>query len=682
MKQKILLGMLACSLLIFSASCKQNNTLQQKYGADASYFMGLRNLQLGDEDAAAREFKRSAKKSTGLIARKSREMLTTLGPIDNRIKECFELYKFYNDEDSLLMLCKELYANREYAQVIKATEEIDLTECSNELAYYRCSSLHIKNDTSFQQNYYKWCTTRPFAKEQYQLFCEVEKSPAIVTLRSLAYIRNYGAAYERLQPFLENDKYITPILLSDFGKIMFYGSAQYKENAETFLSLENKQLPEESLYFIHFYAGRLYEKALNQSESNIQKALDLLVRAMKEASTDEKYDNALWYFLNTSLKLSTAKSIEYVETYKDSWHDPSYFDDFFDTLSVKLIAEHGWKEYYKVAKILRNAASKEATAKFNYVAARLIQEGFITLSALSPEEACTDMLNVAMDSGTSIYYRMLAADRLSVPQEKVLESMHILCKDESFTVDEQAEQLLLGYAEFGFPEKIYEEWTACAEKISMECAEKIAMFLKNCGSTTPAYYAQSLRIASKKFNKSEIPFSDQLIRLSFPQDFMLNVSKYCKEYGIDEPLMYALIRTESYFDSVAKSSAAAVGLTQLMELTAGDIAKKLKKTSYDLTDIDTNIQFGTFYLEEMIRRLDGSKILALFAYNGGITTVRRWVKNAEKEFGTVIAKDLFLETLPYSETREYGRKVLSAAILYGILYYDMPYSQTISDIMQ
>ena len=146
--------------------------------------------------------------------------------------------------------------------------------------------------------------------------------------------------------------------------------------------------------------------------------------------------------------------------------------------------------------------------------------------------------------------------------------------------------------------------------------------------------------------------------------------------------MYALIRIESYFDSVAKSSAAAVGLTQLMELTAGDIAKKLKKTSYDLNDSDTNIQFGTFYLEEMIRRLDGSKILALFAYNGGITTVRRWVKNAEKEFGTSIAKDLFLETLPYSETREYGRKVLAAAIMYGILYYDIPYSQTIQNIMQ
>ncbi len=671
-----------CSLLIFSASCTQDNTLQKKYGSDASYFMGLRDLQLGDETTAIREFKRSSKKSSELIARKSREMLTTLGSVDNRIKECFSLYEIYQDEASLLRLCKELYANREYAQVITATEDIDLTECNNELAYYRCSSLHIKNDTSFQQNYYKWCTTRAFSREQYQLFCEVEKSPAIITLRSLAYIRNYGAAFERIQPFLENEKFFTPILLSDFGKILFYGSAQYKENAEKFLSLEKKGLSEESLFYIHFYAGRMYEKALDKSENNTQKALEFLTMAMKEASTDDKYDNALWYFLSTSLKLSSAQTIEYLEKYKETWHDPSYFDDFFDSLSVKLISEHSWKDYYKVAKILRNYATKETTAKFNYVAARLIQEGFITLNALSPEEACTDMLNVAMDSGTNIYYRMLAANQLSVSDEKVLDSMNILSKDNDFTADSEAEKLLIGYAEFGFPEKIYEEWTACADKISLDCTEKIALFLKNCGSSNPAYYVQSLRIASKKFNKSETSMSDQLIRLTFPQDFTLSVSKYCKEYGIEEPLMYALIRSESYFDSVAKSSAAAVGLTQLMELTAGDIAKKLKKTSYDLNDSDTNIQFGTFYLEEMIRRLDGSKILALFAYNGGITTVRRWVKNAEKEFGTSIAKDLFLETLPYSETREYGRKVLAAAIMYGILYYDIPYSQTIQNIMQ
>lgn len=667
-----------CSPLIFSsAGCTQNNTLQQKYGADASYFMGLRAIQLGDEATATREFKRCAKKGSELISRKSREALTTIGSVDNRIKECFSLYELYQDEESLTNLCKELYNHREYAQVVMATESIDVTNCNNELAYYKCSSLYIKNDKSFNQEYYKWCTTRAFSKEQYQLFCEVEKSPSIIALRSLAYIRNYGVAYERLPSFLENSNFLTPTLLSDFGKILLYGSSQYKENAQLFANLENK-VSKECLYFIYFYTGRLYDKANNST----QEALDFFDKAITAASTPEQYDNALWYFLNSSLKISTEKAIDIVEIYKSKWNDASYFDDFFDTLSVRLISEHNWNSYFRAAKIMRDGASKESTAKFNYIAARLIQEGFIKLTSLSPEEAVYEMLNVAMNSGTDIYYRMLAADKLGIEQQKVLDSMKILRQDQDFSIDEQAEKLLLGYAEFGFPEKIYDEWTKFSDKIGMECAEKISLFLKNCAGETPAYYTQSLRIASRKFNKSEAELSEQIMKLNFPQGFMQSVSKYSKEYNVDESLLYALIRSESYFDPVVKSSAEAVGLTQLMEMTAGDIARKLKKTSYDLTDSDTNIQFGTFYIDEMIRRLEGSQILALFAYNAGITSVRRWIKNSEQEFGKTIPKDLFLESIPYSETREYGRKLLSASIMYGILYYDTLYTNTIQNIMQ
>ena len=85
----------------------------------------------------------------------------------------------------------------------------------------------------------------------------------------------------------------------------------------------------------------------------------------------------------------------------------------------------------------------------------------------------------------------------------------------------------------------------------------------------------------------------------------------------------------------------------------------------------------------MRRRLDGSSILALFAYNGGITRVRSWVKSANLEFGTnALPKDLFLEALPFSETREYGRKVVSAAALYGTLYYSKSTSEVVEEILQ
>jgi len=101
-----------------------------------------------------------------------------------------------------------------------------------------------------------------------------------------------------------------------------------------------------------------------------------------------------------------------------------------------------------------------------------------------------------------------------------------------------------------------------------------------------------------------------------------------------------------------------------MPSTAADIAKKLKVTDYSLTDPEINIKFGAYYLAEMIRRSDNRIMPACFAYNAGISRVRSWQRQAQD-----LSEDLFLESLEYEETREYGRKILSAAAVYGALYY-------------
>jgi soluble lytic murein transglycosylase len=106
-----------------------------------------------------------------------------------------------------------------------------------------------------------------------------------------------------------------------------------------------------------------------------------------------------------------------------------------------------------------------------------------------------------------------------------------------------------------------------------------------------------------------------------------------------------------------------------MEATAADIARKLKMQDYNLEDPDTNILFGAFYLEEMLRRIEDAPVLGFFAYNGGISRVRSWKKSAALEFSPrKISNDLFLEALPYAETREYGRKLTAASAIYGWLY--------------
>lgn len=673
---------LVCSLVTLTAGCTPENSLQGRYGKDTVYFMGLRALQQGDEDAARRHFKQAVRTAAPLFARRAQEELTEFGSLEERLKECETLYKAYPDDAALERLCRELYEHEEYARLIACTDSVDISACSNMTAYYRCESLYKKKDSRFTETYYRWCMNRPFEVEQYRMYCDVDYSPEAVVFRALVFSRNYGAAFARLRKVLDGSTPFTTQLLSDAGKTILYGSKNYAENAAFFATLAER-VPEDGKFFVHFYSARTYdrvEKHAAEAESCYLRALD----AAESAASPERYDNALWYYLNSVLTHTPQDIIPRLEKYRSHWAAPDYFDDFLETLSVRLLSQHDWQNFYRMTTLLDGYASPEICAKYCYVAGRLVEEGFLKLGGRSLQEAAATLFSKAFaSSGTNLYYKLLAARRLGLSDEEVRPALSLLHRDENFAEDAEASRLLEGYADFGFPERIYAEWQRTGTGISMESTEKAATFLRDCADASEQYYTQSLRIAAKKLGSSEKELSGQLLRLAFPQDFSADVKKYTDKYGLSEHLLYALIRTESFFDPQVVSAAGATGLTQLMGLTAGDIAAKFKLDNYELTDSTTNIMFGSYYLGELIRRLDGSQILALFAYNGGISRVRSWVKTANQEFRTTaLPKDLFLETVPFTETRDYGRKVVAAAAMYGLLYYGMSSADVIQEILE
>ena len=164
-----------------------------------------------------------------------------------------------------------------------------------------------------------------------------------------------------------------------------------------------------------------------------------------------------------------------------------------------------------------------------------------------------------------------------------------------------------------------------------------------------------------------------------------NMEEAKKAWGNDPQVsLHALIRSESFFDADVISSAGAIGLTQLMSPTAGEIAQKLRIKEYSLTDPETNIMFGTYYLSELIRRGDGSLLRAFFSYNAGFRKVTTWLNSSMMEFGKAgnLDMDLFLETIPVSETREYGRKLVSATIMYEYLYENASFVQTVQNLLK
>ncbi len=134
-------------------------------------------------------------------------------------------------------------------------------------------------------------------------------------------------------------------------------------------------------------------------------------------------------------------------------------------------------------------------------------------------------------------------------------------------------------------------------------------------------------------------------------------------------LVHAVIRQESAFDSMATSGAGARGLMQLMPATAKGLARQLNVTHSRqrlTTDPAHNLTLGSTYLAQLIDAFDGSIVLALASYNAGPGRVRRWlVENGDPRDGSLHAAVDWVESIPYSETRNYVQRVLENLPIYG-----------------
>jgi soluble lytic murein transglycosylase len=140
---------------------------------------------------------------------------------------------------------------------------------------------------------------------------------------------------------------------------------------------------------------------------------------------------------------------------------------------------------------------------------------------------------------------------------------------------------------------------------------------------------------------------------------------HIRESGLDEAWVYGLMRQESRFVTQAKSGAGAAGLMQIMPATARWVARKLgmKDFRHELVhELETNLRLGTYYLKTVLSQFDNSAVLASTAYNAGPSRARQWRGDKPLEGA------IYIETIPFDETRHYVRKVMSNTVYYAKLF--------------
>jgi soluble lytic murein transglycosylase len=137
---------------------------------------------------------------------------------------------------------------------------------------------------------------------------------------------------------------------------------------------------------------------------------------------------------------------------------------------------------------------------------------------------------------------------------------------------------------------------------------------------------------------------------------------YAQELGVDPAWVYGLIRQESRFITNAKSTVGAGGLMQLMPTTAQWVANRLKIPYHAgmVNEVGMNVRLGTYYIGHVFQQLGNQPVLATAGYNAGPSRARQW------QASTPLPVDVYTETIPFLETRDYVKKVMTNAVHYGL----------------
>ncbi len=186
-----------------------------------------------------------------------------------------------------------------------------------------------------------------------------------------------------------------------------------------------------------------------------------------------------------------------------------------------------------------------------------------------------------------------------------------------------------------------------------------------------AQFACDREIWDRCINTSERTKVEFDVDQRYPMPFRESVVRRSREINLDPAYVYGLIRQESRFIMDARSNVGASGLMQVMPATARWTARKIGLTNFtpdQITDRETNIAIGTGYLKLVLDDFSGSMPLAAAAYNAGPGRPRNW-RN-----GPVLEAAAWAENVPFNETRDYVKKVLSNTTTYAAILSGQPQS--------
>ncbi|MEH6589503.1 MAG: transglycosylase SLT domain-containing protein [Halioglobus sp.] len=304
-----------------------------------------------------------------------------------------------------------------------------------------------------------------------------------------------------------------------------------------------------------------------------------------------------------------------------------------------LLVEQDWQDMGKTLPLLSQEEADEGV--WRYWQARIAEKQG------RAEEARSALAVLATERG---YYGFLAADRLGMPYELNNQPL-VLATEQIAPLKEIPAVQRVGELVFHEEERLASsEWYNVLENNDVQRREELAWLASQRG-----WHNMAINAAAKAKAWDRLD-------LRFPMPYQDTFTHYASIQKVPSTELMAIARRESAFFPQARSPVGARGLMQVMPATGKQVAASIGRshTSADLYEIEHNVLLGSAYYKQLLDRYDGNRVFALTAYNAGPHRVDRWRHKPPES----VSVEVWVETIPYKETRNYVQAVLSYNVVF------------------
>ncbi len=452
------------------------------------------------------------------------------------------------------------------------------------------------------------------------------------------------------------------------------------------------------------YAGRTLRAA-----GLLSAATPVLARARDLAPSAADKDRVLRYWFDTVARRPDADHVAAMYALYGATDSPENFDDLVSRLLHSKIHRREWRSLSEVGRIVIDSGAPAVRSEAAFLLAEAVRGEHVDGDA-------TVLYKTAVSAGLAApYAAILAAARLGTSPEllaisadaeegaageqssdtgaggdegAVGDDKTVGAREETgageqtigaatdfatgesgldtnLRVEHPDDRILDGYLYFAQLDAAYA--FSRSANLSPAALLRLAERLSDRGDVT-----KSMRTADIIPTDRLSRHSKSVTLLRYPQAFVSSLAPVAEEHAIDESVFFGLVRDESYFDPAVESWAGAIGLSQLMPATAADVARRLRIELPDLTDPATNLAIGGHYFGDLVERF-GSYAMATAAYNAGMGRLRSWIREAAD-----LDAVLFVEWMPFVETRGHVKTVLVSAVFYSYLYANREAAETVN----